>query len=641
MKKSKLSASLITGFVAALSLAACNEVTADNNHIVTYKDYSTGEVSVNIDSFYDSYRFTSSGLSTIYDAVIESIVRYEFQSLRMDGKTDKTMAELKESASNKVKGKKEEAQKNAETNKTSYETEWNNILSSNDCEDENELYEKFLYELEKTEVEDWYLKENYKLADAKKSLINEFIGVSDLGASTKKKVEPAYPYHIRHILASIADSSTNFSNNVITQQESEDLWEIVNMLSDVDYSFGEIARRKSGDSGSAAEYGDMGIMTTSSSYIEEFKLAIYAFDAIYNDEHAGNNAVIQNGLGINANRKGQDNLLGAKTIGQTFQSDIGLAAVPYRAFAVIGDSADLVKDENGYVVNEDNAAYYPRNIYWNKYCNLHQPFVITDDELTNTDAQLVAAGLLKDETAASFASTFANTRFVSSVTLGLDEYIGNCKVLVGNQNRVIIGARGSYGIHFMIMQKSIYDYKEGGTSTQDVSLEEYYTPFIPGDANYPKYVSQSKYYDKENTFIDYYSTSDTSVYTARANKVKDALKEFDSTYNYRLYLDFIGEAGVTFTFNGVEDKNLGTRIADMINTKQLNNVSNREKDLQSSWTTYIERIELQESDRVEAIISGSKATNEFRLIPEGCAIGYKGAEKGAEWAEGGYCYYAK
>lgn len=493
-----------------------------------------------------------------------------------------------------------------------------------------------LYDLEKTQVEDWYLKENYK---ANKSLISEFIGVNEIGASTTKEVASVYPYHIRHILFSVSDSATNYSDNVITEAEATNLWNIANELVDTDYSFGQIADKHSGDTGTAKEYGDIGIVTTTSEYIEEFKLGVYAYDAIFNPDHSATNTNIQSGLGVTSKRKGADNLVGAKTIEETFEQ-IGLATVPFRAFAAIGDTADLEKDSADYEVNDGNEHYFPRNVYWNLYCNLHQPFVVTDEALAKSDEDLVAAGILKAETVATFANIFGGSRFVPAEDLGLKEQIGDHKVLVDNKGRVVIGARGSYGIHFMIMHKSIYDFKQGGSATAESSLDEYYTPFMPGDVNYPKYNGV----DKTDTFVSYYKNADTKTYSERSEKVKSAIRGFDSTYDYRLYLDFVGDSSVTFRFNGVEDKNLGTKIAKMIENKQKNNLSSRGYDLQNSWTTYIERIEAQNADRIEAIMDpehAGKATNDFRLIPEGCAIGFKNTTKGAEWNKGGYCYYAK
>jgi len=657
MKKGKLTTGLITGFIAALALCAC-DVTEDKNHIVTYKDYGNGAVSIDIDSFYESYRKTTDGISKIYDAVLESVIRYQFQSGKMDGKTDKTLAELKEDATNKVKGKKEDASDNAETNHTSYDTEWQSILDSYGCEDENELYQHFLYEVEKEQVEDWYLKESYKRSN-NKTLISEFIGVDKDGASTDKGVAPAYPYHIRHILASISDSGTNFYNNVITQDEAKTLWKIVGGLVDTDYTFGDVALRYSGDSGSAAEYGDVGIMTTSTSFVNEFKLGIYAYDALIN--HNGNqNQVINKGLGLNDTVLGRDHTVKEYLLAHaetndyykgdtkvkdaepmyydngTHQKLAGLSLVPFKAFFAIDKFSEVTKDEAGFTVNNGNEHYYPRNIYWNNYVNLHEPFLVTNDSLK--DESIFTAD---DNTYFNDVFNGSETRFVDSSTLGIDSIIGTKKVLCDNKGRIIIGARGQYGVHFMIMQKSIFDYCEGGTSHAAPSLDEYYTPYIPGDANYPKYNNGGVMEDKKNTYIDYYSSNDTSVFNTRASKVKEAIKGFDETYSYRIYKDFIGD-GAVYKFNGVADLNLGTAIENYIKAKVNNNYESRKDSLATSWRSYLELINLEYASRidmVDSLVVDGKAGNDFKLIPEGCAIGFKKANKtGAEWEEGGYCY---
>ncbi len=620
MKKSKLSAGLVTGFIAALALCACDNVSKDNDHIVTFKDYGSGDISIMIDPYYNSYRNSPDGVEKIYNAALESIIRYEFQSGKMDGKTEKTLSDLKEDATNKVKGKKEDAKDAAESNHTSYDEEWQSILKSHDCDDENALYQHFLFDLEKEQVEDWYLKQSYQRS-SDKTLIQEFIGVDDTGAEVPSNVAAAYPIHIRHILASIGDDATRFYNNVISEEEAKTLWNIVGGLADEDYTFGDVALRYSGDSGSAAEFGDMGIMTPTSPYVAEFKLGVYAYETIFANHPE--NTTIEDGLLVNNTIEGR-----TKTIKEEF-NDIGLATVPLRAFYQINKFADVTKDDAGQKVNDGNEHYYPRNIYWNLYCNLHQPFVVTDENLKEAGD----AGL--------DASFFDNSRFVDASTFGLDSKIGSHKVLVDNKGRLIIGARGQYGIHFMIVQKSIYDFREGGEETNLTSLEEYYTPYIPGDANYPKYLVDGELVNKENTFIDYYSTNDVTVYTTRANKVKDAITSFDKTYDYRIYTDFIGDSTVHFIFNGEEDLNLGEKIAELIQSKMEDNFVSRDNSLTNEWRSYIELIELQNANRIEMVpAGGGKAVdNNYRLIPEGCAIGYQDAEKtGDEWKEGGYCY---
>ena len=67
MKKSKLSITLVTSFIAAMALTACNEVTAKEKAIVTFTPYGSKEaIELITDDVYNSYRKTSNGVTKFY-----------------------------------------------------------------------------------------------------------------------------------------------------------------------------------------------------------------------------------------------------------------------------------------------------------------------------------------------------------------------------------------------------------------------------------------------------------------------------------------------------------------------------------------------------------------------------------------------
>ena len=79
MKKSKLSAGLVTSFIAAMSLGACSSaVSAGKDTIVDFKGYNDQNLAVLTDEIYDDYKKSSSGISAYYNQVIEVLIRDAF-----------------------------------------------------------------------------------------------------------------------------------------------------------------------------------------------------------------------------------------------------------------------------------------------------------------------------------------------------------------------------------------------------------------------------------------------------------------------------------------------------------------------------------------------------------------------------------
>lgn len=583
MKKSKLSIGLVTSFIAALGLTACGStVTSNDKNVVTFKDYDGNTVGIITDSIYDEYKNSSSGISKFYDAIMEVLIRYEFENTANANKFAKTYEQIKLEAERRVEDKKTEASSNADNNGTSYSTEWEAILEGEGVETQDELLEKYIYAGEKEEIEDWYLKENLNTLKA------EYIGVTNQGAAVESNVSAKLPYHIRHILVKVSSGATNFYNGTISSDEAKNLAAVTKALRDGKDSFGQIAYYYSEDTGSAALYGDLGIMDTTTSFVNEFKLGIYAYDALLSGRD--NNETIKAGLGI------------TDEVANYFNT-LGLTKVPYNAIQYIGAEKDTT-DANGVRVNDGNENYYPRNIMWNHYLNHHNPFVITNDLMDPTTGKVNGV----DATIAAAEGTKCGFRYVEGVSKDANQL-----VLTDEAGRVLIGVRSEHGIHLMVMQKSIYDYNDA-----NISLNDYYTTYTPADEQYPKV--------NVPTYVTYLSNASQSVLNERANKVKDTIKAFDPTYGYRLYDYFVEEYDITF------HGELGTEIENYITAQQEYNIWNNEQDMEKAWRTYLELLQVQEYNRKDET---------GRLIPQVCAIKFKDADgtAKADFEEGGQCYY--
>ena len=85
MKKSKLSVGLVTSFIGALALTACNEtpaVTSKENSLVELVNYNGDTIEIKTDETYAKYSESSDGRKLYYDAILEALIRYEYPKLQ-------------------------------------------------------------------------------------------------------------------------------------------------------------------------------------------------------------------------------------------------------------------------------------------------------------------------------------------------------------------------------------------------------------------------------------------------------------------------------------------------------------------------------------------------------------------------------
>ena len=618
MKKSKLSITLVTSFIAAMALTACNEVTASKEAIVSFKPYGSDKaISLITDDVYSAYRGTTNGVSKFYDKILEVLIRYEFKEGKFsDGELE--YKEIENWADNQVKEQKEKAKANAKSNGTNYDDEWDSILESNNVENAKELKEKFIYQKEKEVITNWYADNT----DNAEALKNEFLGIDKDNKPVDQstvEVKAAMPYHVRHILVKVdeaANTNEKFYKGTITEDAARKLSNIVTDLATSEKTFAEIAKDSDSDDGSAAKGGDVGIMTNDASsgslgMVNEFQLGIYAYDNLYtnnkNDQYA---SIIQKGLGITAD-------VVAKLPGKVVE-------VPYEAFVKLGKYAAATTDKEGNKIGNGSEAFYPRNILWNKYLNLHNVFVIKnrkdgsrlfgDADAKNEFAYDKLCGDAKYEADAAKVPGFNTT----------SEYLED------ERGNVIIGVRSQYGIHFMIVEESMYDYAE---------LATYYSTKLPTEEGY-----------STNSYVGFIEGS-TEDAKKRADEVKSKITSFDATYDYRLYTYLTDKVDMKFeeAAGDLEDK-----IERYIGSNKTNNAFKQEDGLEKVWRTYTELLEVQKTNREYQFntvnAKGIAQNNLTRLVSEKVADDfiklYDGVGTVADYAQfleetvGGYYYYA-
>ena len=504
MKKSKLSVGLVTSFIGALALTSCGEtpaVTSKDGSLVEIVDYNGSTIEIKTDDLYKEYSESSNGRKLYYDAILEALIRHEYASIANDHAGElESEGTLLARANVAVESAKQTANDNKDSNGTTYDEEWEKILDSHNCEDENDLKQYYLYTYEKEELSDWYAKSKIE------SLTDEYIGVDEdweLVAEQTKDVKALYPYHILHTLVTLSASKDDYARGTISEEEANKLWQTVSQLIDKSYNFEDIAHSTlNGDANSRPTFGDVGIMTTKTSFYNEFKLGIYAYDAILsgiNTEVADKTDAIYKAFGLDSeaevitqtNQNGGNAGVVTEKVTDLIADEMvanvttpvsattaftQIPTVPYEVFKRIGEAASLTKIKN--LAPESGDIFLPRNILFNHFLNFHSPFVITDEDIKDNDDFAVDAVTTGSHNFANGSSTInpentlkiANTNFVAMTINGV-----NKNVLCDKTGNVIIGVRSEAGIHFMIMRKSIFENTNISVGRNTQSLQDYYT----------------------------------------------------------------------------------------------------------------------------------------------------------------------
>lgn len=449
MKIRKCALGLVAMLASVAALSACDLVTANNNGVIfTYTDAQNNRVSYSADDLFKNYQETGSSLSTEFDKVYEVLVRHYY-----DQNATK-LASMQDLAKRDVVKDKQTAKNNASST-SSYEAEFEKILTSHSCKNVDELYEYHLFEEEKTDFQNtiyqnWNGKATNGLEAMKDGVLSdgsETMPESEYGIKNAGWLLDQMPYHYRHILIKLASGKTGeFTQDKIGESsdgkggEATKLSRLIFALAGANYSttvdsatnvrttsieatklnrqsFGYLASQFSEDSSgtpaSSTHQGETSIVTKvmSSDFVPEFKLGSYAFETLFNQREKStafgqaNAYRIAPGLkkdatslaDVDPNQKLENN----KTVYQQVE-ETGLGQIPFGAAVALADLADTTKDNAGNTVNEGNEAFFPRNVIFNKYFNKHNICVITPSAImSNSDVAGIAADLasVKDQVA--------------------------------------------------------------------------------------------------------------------------------------------------------------------------------------------------------------------------------------------------
>ncbi len=566
MKKPKRIIALLG--LATLVLTGCDKslVKGVDSDIVTV---TVGDktVPLKVDDLFDDYLDEADGLLSYYNAVYEVVVRELFETKQIEKRN-----ELYDKADLKVKDVKDEAKNNA-TGGRKYKDELESLLKSYKVEDLDELREKFVYDLMEVELKEQFYEggEDSWVYDASKDVTNwdELMqGDGDYVGYLERRL----PYHVRHLLVKVGAESNDFVTGKISSDEARDLSGAIEALSKLGEkrpgtdefltTFGKVAEVHSKDEGSAEEYGDLGIMSTKTSFVNEFKLGVYVFDKIYNKDP-------------NPEREPEKIVMPAEAE-DYFTNELGIGKIPFGAHIKLFEARDQVKATDGREVNKGDAAYYPRNIIFNKYFNKHNVSVIVPHDVDENTADGLGA---------------YNAEFGALPAFNEVPELGNEKVLTDEHGNVILvvraGTSGGYeGVHFILVQRSAIVPEVNG-----VKLSEYYTVETPKSENYPK----DNGIDKD-TFVNYLS-GDESLYKARAEKIRADVKTFDPNIKERIFEKLVELLDVKFSSDELEAK-----LNTYLENQRARETYREDREDTKLWKEWVDYLKVQEYTRSTRLI---------------------------------------
>lgn len=607
MKKNKRTLSLLVGLLSVFGLSGCSDVTQNDNNIITFKNSNGETITIKADDIYHGELKDSESIKEFYDALFEVALRNKMSGPEYKAK----MESINDSAKSLVEGAKETAKANRETNGTSYDEEWEKILDSNGAEDEEELFNINVFKLMNTE----YQKEFYSTEKLASLLSEEDDGYLD------KMV----PYHVRHILVKTNGSNREFTNDTIGKDEALKLRSVIQILVDGRYSFGQVAKEYSDDSGegsSASKYGDLGIMSKSTGFVNEFKLGVYAYDMLYD---LNRNTVAEGEkkpsevLGVSQDiideMKEVDSL---KNIGQ----------IPYSAVEQLYEYHDVTKNNQGGSVNEGESKYYPRNVIFNKYFNKHNISLITPNATDAPVVDPVTGEVTSEDFIGNQKDVYAN-KGPNWMKINIINEAGATEEITclsdGRGNPILVTRAGtdSYqGIHFIVIERNPMDKKAVEGDTLSSSIEDYYTTLIPGDPDYP--VNGDG--EAKKTFVTALNL-DRSEQLTRAEEVKTAIKSYDDHINYRMYEELFAEQSLT-----IKNTDISEKVEKYIASVREESAYSALEAFEDAWQDYILMLEQQDIERA----------NTQRLLSETCALGFRENSSSKAYTETtGACYYVK
>lgn len=523
------------------------------------------EITYTANEVFSDYLDTTDGASAAFSAVYDVLV----------GAAVETTQELDNQADNRVTELENNARTSAQSNGTTYKEELSNALDSAGAEDVDEYREIQLLSLKKTKFEDNYY--DSQMYEGKMDSTTTITPEGDQYELSLEYLENENPYHVRHILIETSSSGDSFlpDAETLTEDEAIKLGNTIKNLASDSSTFGQVALDFSDDS-SSTSYGNLNeLMGRSTSYVNEFKFAIFQYDAYLNTD------LITDGATSLAIPNQVDGV--SETTEEVLKDNIQV--IPYAVADELIEYADITKDKNGDNYKEGSEKYFPRNYLFDKYFSNHGLNFIVRGE-----SNIQSSNFRSIETINTvLASTFESLGYTGSQRDVLCDEKGN-PILV---TRAGSGSSdsGYQGIHFIVIENSPLinenrvengAYTAGWTYSLTEELK-YYSVDVPKTSDD---VSNDKRYV---TFID----SKQTDYNQRANEIISAVKGYDSNINFRLY-EKLKEELATKNYTVTINETISNAIDNYIESTRNKTLRNTETTYEDSWKTYIRQLLTQD-----------------------------------------------
>ncbi len=366
----------------AISLTACNqdyvypEATWKDGQIVTI-----GGKQYDFDSIYKYFEGTKSSAQSYFN-VAKNILA-QAVTTRTDG--------ILSIVDDKIEALHNTWKSNSRSNGTSYKEEQEKTFKSENVETEEELREKY--------IADEQISRNAQMFETIKTGDDEmqYYISQDM---VKNYVEENAPYHVSHILVKV-DASSNgegFYNGQISADDAKQIARVARLLSS-GHSFGDTAILVSDDNsnttyGELGQQGSMIAMQKDTTYVNEFKLGVYAYDTFLNPKTSNNATAGENqqtskireslrvpGKTEGANAKSEV----ANAIDDTLYGQNAAFGIPLSVCFQMNELSEMDHNpmDGSSVTSVNNKSVtsrqYPRNIMFNNYFNYRGVSFIYDD----------------------------------------------------------------------------------------------------------------------------------------------------------------------------------------------------------------------------------------------------------------------
>ncbi|MCQ2795767.1 MAG: hypothetical protein MJ213_00425 [Bacilli bacterium] len=673
MKKSKLITCLSATFVSAMALMSCSSLIKSRSGVILTVD----GVEYTAEELFNDQK-TPAAAEAKFNAVYKVAVRAHFTK---DHPGYSDMDEITRNTKIKINEQKATAQSNAEKNGTKYDEEWEKILDSNSVEDEQGLYDKFEYELQKEKFEDKLYENNYDVLRSGGVLHGDTEDTPTGQTPVPGYLNEKMPYHMKHILVKVSAASGDNTTGTITADESEKLYNVIkNLASGAD--FDAVSNDFSDDTTAVESHASLGIMSRDTSFVDDFKLGTYFYEAEYGKSTSGL-------LGSPYNpQKAHDALFKDTPVAESWEEKIKdledptsgetLGVIPYEAALKLakkkdGGYADVnyedIPNLTAAKVSKDNFKdkYLPRNIIFNKYFNKHNIMVIAPAKLPTYDQDKLIGdtkdmyyftgdGKLrksKDNYALTYDSTYAKEKGFSHAAKNGDDIIagttlskiiteleptnatGDQHILRDQNGRTIFvfrsGSGGSddsgyQGIHFVVIERSPFigkEFDDGDpveTNKKFTTLDEYYTHYYPGQSggSHPQYEGTT---DDKHTYVNYImSETDSKKLKDRADSVKSELKKCTSDLNTYIYDYLIKTNAVKFNPDSKEAEAIQNSIETWIKINREDAAIEKTRSWDNNWQTYYYSLAAKSAEReeIDNKEEAAEAGYTSRLVPEAC-----------------------